>query len=122
MPYSPKSPCKIPTCPKLAYKWGYCREHSKQFDEQRGTAAERGYDSRWVKARKMWLAEHPLCVACEKEGRVTGATVVDHIQRHKGDRAKFWDSESNWQSLCDPCHRVKTVNEVFRGMTNEFVE
>ena len=41
---------------------------------------------------------------CEAQGRVTAATVVDHIIPHKGDPVLMWDSEHNWQSLCDPHH------------------
>jgi len=42
---------------------------------------------------------------CEARGRVTPATVVDHITPHRGDMARFWDRE-NWQSLCAPCHDI----------------
>ena len=42
-----------------------------------------------------------------KEGRYTKATVVDHIQPHRGDPKLFWD-QSNWQSLCKRCHDKKT--------------
>jgi hypothetical protein len=34
---------------------------------------------------------------------VTAAVLVDHIDPHRGDMKKFWDS-ANWQSLCKPCH------------------
>jgi 5-methylcytosine-specific restriction protein A len=71
--------------------------------EPRPSARERGYDSRWDKARKTYLMSHPLCVMCQKEGRVTPATVVDHIKPHKGDQQLFWDT-ANWQSLCKPHH------------------
>lgn len=40
---------------------------------------------------------------CQERGRITAATVVDHITPHKGDTALFWD-QSNWQSLCASCH------------------
>ncbi|MGM9590559.1 MAG: HNH endonuclease signature motif containing protein, partial [Faecousia sp.] len=40
-------------------------------------------------------------------GRLTPATVVDHIIPHRGDRKLFWD-ESNWQPLCKDCHNRKT--------------
>ncbi len=70
---------------------------------ERGSAASRGYNARWRKARATHLAKHPLCVRCEKEGRVTAATVVDHIVPHCGDSKLFWDT-SNWQSLCKPHH------------------
>lgn len=75
--------------------------------ELRPNAQARGYGSRWQKARKFYLAKHSLCVECEDSGRVVAATVVDHIDPHRGDKVKFWDS-SNWQSLCKRCHDRKT--------------
>ena len=63
---------------------------------------------RWRKARAAYLSEHPLCVACEREGRTEPATVVDHITPHKGDMALAWDV-GNWQALCKPCHDRKTA-------------
>lgn len=67
------------------------------------TTNQRGYDYRWQKARKQYLAEHPLCVMCEHKGITTAANTVDHIVPHRGDQRLFWD-ESNWQALCAPCH------------------
>lgn len=64
------------------------------------SASERGYDSRWQKAREGWLRAHPLCVMCD---RATPATVVDHKVAHRGDKVLFWD-KNNWQSLCKKCH------------------
>lgn len=69
----------------------------------RGSAASRGYDSRWRKARITYLQRNPLCRMCEQAGRLTPATVVDHITPHKGDQALFWD-ETNWQPLCKQHH------------------
>lgn len=71
--------------------------------EDRKTAAQRGYGSRWQKARATYLREHPLCVDHQQRGRIVPATVVDHKVPHRGDQALFWDS-SNWQSLCKQCH------------------
>ena len=73
----------------------------------RGGASARGYDSRWQKARKSFLQKHPLCVECYKAGKLTPATVVDHIIPHRGDQKLFWD-ENNWQALCKECHDKKT--------------
>lgn len=70
---------------------------------ERTTSAARGYGFKWQKARLAWLQEHPLCVMCGKAGRITEATVVDHIQPHRGDQKLFW-SRSNWQSLCATHH------------------
>ena len=68
------------------------------------TKAPRLYDNqRWRKVRRMHLAEHPMCVMCERQGRVTAATVVDHIVPHEGNADLFWDMD-NWQSLCATCH------------------
>ena len=62
------------------------------------------YDSaRWGRIRAHQLAIHPLCRYCAELGRVTPATIVDHIEPHKGDVNKFWLGEL--QSLCDSCHR-----------------
>ena len=74
------------------------------------TAAERGYGHRWRKARASFLRMHPLCVMCQAEGLTVAATVVDHINPHRGDQRLFWDS-SNWQPLCKPCHDKKTATE-----------
>jgi len=53
--------------------------------------------------RAAYLAQHPLCVFCEREGVVTAAAVVDHVVAHQGDHDRFWDSD-NWQSLCKRHH------------------
>lgn len=66
-------------------------------------STQRGYGYRWQQARARFLAKHPLCCMCEEEGKVTAATVVDHINPHKGNDALMWD-ETNWQPLCDHHH------------------
>jgi 5-methylcytosine-specific restriction endonuclease McrA len=71
--------------------------------DERGSSTERGYGSRWRKARATYLTKHPLCTMCEAQGRVTAATVVDHIIPHKKDWTLFWDS-ANWQPLCKQHH------------------
>ena len=76
-------------------------------DALRGSAAFRGYDRKWQAARKAFLEKNPLCAACMKAGRLTPATVVDHIVPHRGDMRLFWD-EKNWQPLCKQCHDNKT--------------
>ena len=71
--------------------------------DKRTSSAERGYNSRWQKARATFLRSHPLCCHCATLDITTAATVVDHITPHKGDQALFWDVD-NWQPLCKPCH------------------
>lgn len=104
--------CRKQGCSTLTDS-GYCELHkaeSYQYDQYRGTASERGYDAKWRKSRVLFLKLHPLCKYCLNEGRITAATVVDHIIPHKGNRVLFWD-RNNWQPLCKQHHDRKTVNE-----------
>lgn len=120
MPTYPKHGCGHTGCPQLVARGvARCPEHEKkqkvEVEAQRGTAHERGYNHRWAKARLTYLASHPLCVKCLKEGRTTAARVVDHVVPHLGDQALFWDV-NNWQALCDftspyNCHGSKTGKE-----------
>lgn len=117
MPRKPSRPCRNHSCPALTDDAsGYCPKclsfMRKQQDADRGTAAQRGYDSRWHRRSRQYLAEHPLCAECQKKTPpgVTAATLVDHIIPHRGAMALFWD-ELNWQALCTECHNVKTAKE-----------
>lgn len=113
LPWQPKKPCAHPGCGALV-EGRYCpaheRERQKAVDAARPTASERGYGSRWQKARATFLQRHPLCAECERVGRVTAASVVDHVVPHKGDQRLFWDT-SNWQPLCTTCHGRKTATQ-----------
>lgn len=106
MPKRPQKPCKHPGCPQLTND-RYCGQHAKLHISDRASAVERGYSNRWQKARKQFLAKQPLCVVCQRAGKLTPATVVDHTKPHRGDKVLFWD-ENNWQPLCKKCHDCKT--------------
>lgn len=115
MPKRIPRPCRYPGCPAIAQDDSpYCPEHERQtrrdYDRQRGSAASRGYDRRWRKAREWFLRRNPLCVECLRNGILTPATVVDHVIPHRGDPTLFWD-QTNWQALCKPCHDRKTALE-----------
>lgn len=88
----------------------HANDVGRKKHEPRGTTAERGYGGRWQRYRLIFLAEHPLCVECERAGKVEAATVVDHIVPHKGDQVKFWEP-TNHQGLCAACHNRKTARE-----------
>ena len=113
MPSKPLRPCVHFGCSEMV-SGGYCDVHQQQNqraqDQRRGTATERGYNSRWQKERATFLRLNPLCVVCEREGRIEPATVVDHITPHKGNMDLFWNV-NNWQSLCKKHHDIKTVAE-----------
>ena len=111
VPRFPDHPCAHPGCPRLVPRGKkYCDAHTALHPEEIRSAAERGYGSRWNKARKRFLKKHPLCVECQREGRYVKATVVDHVKPHRGDPKLFWDQD-NWQPLCKHHHDVKTRRE-----------
>lgn len=118
MPSKPKHPCKYPGCNILISSGAYCPKHTQKREggppmknqRKRDSAAKRGYDRRWREESKAYLARHPWCEECMRQGRRTPATEVDHRIPHKGDRGLFWDRD-NWQGLCHSCHSIKTAKE-----------
>lgn len=108
MPRKAKRPCCHPGCSSLTEE-RYCKEH-KPLHNVRPSASSLGYGNKWRNTSKQYLRAHPLCVRCSLEGKYTQATVVDHIIPHRGDKLLFWDN-TNWQSLCKPCHDRKTWKE-----------
>lgn len=81
------------------------RERKALHDQQRPSARERGYDSKWDKERAAFLRANPRCVMCAAPARV-----VDHKTPHRGDRKLFWQ-RSNWQALCTPCHSSRKQSQ-----------
>ncbi|MFC2967722.1 HNH endonuclease signature motif containing protein [Acidimangrovimonas pyrenivorans] len=78
------------------------RARNRRHDARRPSAAQRGYNHEWRKARVEFLRLHPCCAMCGAP-----ADVLDHVKPHRGDMVLFWD-RSNWQPLCKSCHdRVK---------------
>ena len=92
--------CKQPNCSNLV-KGGYCDKHNIKVASKHTSM----YNTRWRKARVIFLKAHPLCAICNDI-----ATDVDHIISHKGNEKLFWDV-TNWQALCHSCHSTKTNKE-----------
>ena len=112
MTATPKAPAII--CPEC--KGLNCTRHNRhaRLNEARGNAAANGYDWTWRKARNAHLAAEPLCRHCEREGRVTPATMVDHIvPLPHGPRL----DPANLQSLCGAHHKIKTDKDRAAGLT-----
>lgn len=118
MPSRAPHPCNRAGCPELTAD-RYCPQHTQaakqewraSLEAKRGTARERGYTTRWDKARATFLRRNPLCTVCKVAGLIKGSELVDHIIPHRGDKRLFWD-HNNWQPLCEPCHRRKTAREI----------
>lgn len=79
------------------------------------SSTQRGYGYKWQQARKTFLQVNPLCCMCKQDGRIEAATVVDHIEPHRGDRKLFWDRK-NWQPLCKTHHDSTKAKEEARGV------
>lgn len=79
------------------------RRLGKAADKKRANARSRGYDRRWQKLRKIYLARHPFCIKCPRL-----ATEVDHILplAEGGTHA-----DDNLQALCKSCHSRKTIRD-----------
>ena len=56
--------CRYPGCHELTTD-RYCEKHKVKQDNTRLSAHARGYTSKWDKARKVFLAEHPTCECAE---------------------------------------------------------
>ena len=99
----PKAPStfKAPWAPKRTKQ---DRERSND-KERRKRHPWRGWYklAAWKKIRARRLASDPLCVMCLAEGKTTAASVVDHIEPHRGNRDLFF-SYANTQSLCETHH------------------
>ncbi|SCY25922.1 HNH endonuclease signature motif containing protein [Alkaliphilus peptidifermentans] len=113
MPRKPNKPCSYTGCPELC-EGRYCDKHQREMDieyDRSNRPYKKLYKTgKWQKLRRQVLANHPLCKVCKINGRIIKATVVDHINPHKGDEKLFYDIE-NLQSLCKSCHDSKTAKE-----------
>lgn len=93
---------------------------SWRTDKQSST--QRGYGYKWQQARAEYLAQHPFCAYCLRDAGIATqdmdvvvgecarknipspfASLVDHIEPHRGDMKLFWNRR-NWQPLCDTHH------------------
>ena len=113
-PMKPRHPCNRPDCVNLTND-RFCEQHKKEanraYNQTRDPVTMQWASSKRYKSKRAYfLRRHPLCVECEREGRIRPGTQLDHIVAHKGDYSLFWD-ESNWQMLCHRCHSRKTAKE-----------
>ena len=80
-----------------------CQQRRKaEADKRRPSSSKRGYDGKWQRESKAFLAlpQNRYC-ACGC-GRI--ADCVDHKVPHRGDMKLFWD-RTNWQPMASsPCH------------------
>lgn len=95
----------MPTAPKKVKRsW---KPERKPF--QRNTNNSVYQTWKWRLFSKRYKEHNPLCIKCEREGRVTGTDVTDHIVRIE-DGGAIWD-DINLQPLCTCHHNSKSGKE-----------
>jgi len=83
------------------------------------------HTGRWIKARKRYIEQHPVCECdkCKELGRLRTASVVHHLIPHQGNPVLFWD-EHNWQAVSKTCHdgylRAKEKLNAINKQDNKF--
>jgi len=102
-----KSQCTTPLCPNYAVEGhSKCTIHKKKYVKESFAKIKRTHKlyntGAWQKLRALHKRANPFCVVCGKKG-----TDIDHINKHNGNPAKFFDS-FNLQTLCRDCHNQKT--------------
>jgi len=115
MPARAPRSCRAFPCPDTTnHRSGFCDNHSDLRSGWAGyqddrTPEQRGYGKEWRRLRKEALERDSyLCQICRRHGVITQANEVDHI---KSKSAGGDDDLNNLQSLCAPCHAVKTIKE-----------
>ena len=106
----PFTMCLEPGC-GARVPFGRCLAHARRGPvrleaERENVAVRRWYrTARWARLRLAVLVDAAYtCASC---GVVQVRLEVDHVTRHDGDPARFWD-RSNLQALCPGCHATKT--------------
>jgi 5-methylcytosine-specific restriction protein A len=103
--------CSQPGCPVLIDTAGRCPAHTKAADKARGTATQRGYNTRGHRSfRRDVLARDPVCMICHK----AMSTVADHYPASRRDlltQGRNPDDPNAGRGLCKQCHDTHTAAE-----------
>lgn len=109
-------PTKAPTL-RRPRKTSQTPAFARQDD--RASAARRGYGREHRKWRLAVLRRDPFCVLCRKRDRIEAATVADHVRPITAGGERF--DVDNGRGLCAACHarvtaryRATGINELPR--------
>lgn len=110
MAEAPLRICGEPGCGEFT-RAGRCERHAAT--RHRHTSKNRSGDpfyssARWRGLRLTVLRREPLCRQCKAAGRLTPATVVDHVL-DRVDHPELAYIAENLQPLCERCHNRKTA-------------
>lgn len=117
MPFAPRPPCSVSTCPNRKPCPVHGDPAAKAYDRARGKTATRQYGGRHRKLRKQTLSRDPLCVCSVYPGCTHApgdcgelSVIDDHVVPIRDAPERAFDP-SNRQGLCIPCHNRKTAQE-----------
>lgn len=112
-PRKARQVCSRPGCPNLTDA-GRCEECRRQADQQRGTAAQRGYDSTWQRTRAAYLRSHPRCECDDCQalpyGQRPTAVDVDHIDG-LGPKGPRGHDPTNLRAMAHAHHSRRTARD-----------
>ena len=103
--------CSRHGCPTLypATEGSRCATHRRQGDKARGTATQRGYNTRGHQTfRNGVLTRDPICTLCH----LALSTVADHwpdSKRDLGEAGLDSNDPTRGRGLCKPCHDAETA-------------
>ena len=116
MPYAPARPCRAPSCRHVVTHSKPCPVHGAAPTGMRwdatGPKPARIRGAKLQALRAALFAREPLCRVCAEAGRVTLATIRDHIVNLEEGGT---EDEANCQPLCQACSDTKTHAESMRG-------
>lgn len=106
MPQKPTTFCSnFPQCRNRSAS-GRCSSCRREYERNRGSASQRGYDREWQRIATSYLERHPICE--HEDGCDELATDVHHKD---GAGPKGDNSDDNLQALCHSHHSVTTARE-----------
>lgn len=114
MPIAPKTICQHCRRTGCECRKRVRREQQEQYDQQRGTAAQRGYDATWVAFREAFIGgetegrSNSLCWDCLDEGIVKRMKELHHVVKVADDPSRRLD-EANVRPLCKRHHSIRTA-------------
>lgn len=119
MPSAAARPCRHHGCGILSRDGsGFCQTHKSDVKKASNFTKQlsrhvRGYGSAWEKLRIVILRrDGGLCQVCKAGDRLNPGEIVDHI---KPKTEGGTDDPENLQTICKPCHTMKTALESARG-------
>jgi hypothetical protein len=95
----------------------FCNEHGGGLTTKMKDNKKLYATKYWQKQRQIQLSRHPLCAACMVNGKIVQALHIDHVFPHRQNTDRF--KINLFQSLCAPCHTLKTQDES-NGVFNHY--